>query len=148
MTLNTLQNLPVLNIPIQEINDQPGPYCMSFHFDINPLARSIREVGLINMPLLKEKANPPHDVVLGFRRIKAMQALGMEEVPCRMIPVSELSPLDCLLLNLNDNLASRTFNEVEKAMVISRLSKGMEPATILETYMPLLGLPALKAPRS
>ena len=142
MTQNTLENLPVLHIPIQDINNQPGPCCMSFHFNIKPLVRSIRDVGLINIPLLKENANPPHDVVLGFRRIKAMEALGMEELPCRMISESELSPLDGLLLNLNDNLASRTFNEVEKAMVISRLSRRLEPATILETYMPLLGLPS------
>ena len=94
------------------------------------------------MPLLVKNADQPHEVVLGFRRIKAMQALGMEEIPCRIISESELSPLDCLLLNLNDNLASRRFNEVEKAMVISRLSKWLQPAEILETYMPLLGLPS------
>ena len=142
MTFNTILNRPGHLIPIQDINDRSGPYCMSFQFDINRLAGSIREAGLINVPLLVKNADQAHDVVLGFRRIKAMQALGMEKIPCKILSKSERSPLECLLLNLNDNLAFRMFNEVEKAMVINRLSKWLQPAAVLETYMPLLGLPS------
>ncbi|MBW2144771.1 MAG: hypothetical protein JRG75_10305 [Deltaproteobacteria bacterium] len=51
-----------------------------------------------------------------------------------------MSDLDCLLLNLHDNLSIREFNNVEKGMVLRRLSSWVPRDEILEHYMPLLGL--------
>ena len=148
MTKNTIPDMPQHLISIKDIDDRPsGPYCMSFPFDLTTLVRSIKEVGLINIPLLIRNENKTLDVILGFRRIKALKSLGWEKIPCKILPESEISPVDCLLLNLNDNLASRTFNEIEKAMVISRLSTCLEKNEVLEHYMPLLGLSSQESTR-
>lgn len=136
--LETRQNM----LDLGDIEDSPGPYCMSFGFDIEPLTRSIGSVGLINAPLLIEKGEGGHTVIAGYRRIRALKAMDYEKIPCRILQGSQLSPLECLLLNLYDNLATRKLNEVEKGMVLKRLASRVAPEEILRHYMPLLGLPS------
>jgi hypothetical protein len=126
-----------------KIEDFPGPYCMSFGFDIRPLAQSINKVGLVNCPLLMENGNAGLTVIVGYRRIRALKTLGWDRIPCGMLSESdEVSPLECLLLNLYDNLATRKLNEVEKGMVLARLHSLVPREDMLEVYMPLLELPS------
>ena len=61
----------VHQVNIKDIDDRPGPYCMSFGFDLEPLTESIRRVGLINSPLLVRNGNGELDIVIGYRRIRA-----------------------------------------------------------------------------
>ncbi len=125
-----------------KIEDSPGPYCMSFGFDIRPLAQSIDRVGLVNCPLLIENKNAELTIILGYRRIHALKTLGWDRIPCGILSESRLSPLECLLLNLYDNLATRKLNEVEKGMVLNRLHSQVQGKEMLEVYMPLLELPS------
>ena len=120
----------------------PGPYCMSFGFDIRPLAQSIDRVGLVNCPLLIENKNAELTVIVGYRRIHALKTLGWDRIPCGILSESEVSPLECLLLNLYDNLATRKLNEVEKGMALNRLYSQVPGKEMLEVYMPLLELPS------
>ena len=129
-------------VALTDIDVQPGPYCMSFGFDHDQLTRSIKRVGLINCPLIIRNSHKKFDIVTGYRRIHALKSLGWKTIPCRILSEFEMPPLKCLLLNLHDNLASRKFNEVEKAMVLSRLSSWVQRAEILKDYMPFLGLPS------
>jgi hypothetical protein len=140
---NIINSVPRQLIELKDISQpDPGPYSMSFGFDLRPLIRSIKKVGLINAPLLSEGGQGRWIVVTGYRRIQAIASLGWEKVPCRVIAESRAEPLDYLLLNLHDNLATRKFNEVEKAMVLSRLAIYLSRAEIIRHYMPLLDLPS------
>ena len=125
-----------------KIEDSPGPYCMSFGFDIRSLAQSIDRVGLVNCPLLIESKNAELTIIVGYRRIHALKILGWDRIPCGVLSESEVSPLECLLLNLYDNLATRKLNEVEKGMILKRLYSQVPGKEMLEVYMPLLELPS------
>jgi hypothetical protein len=46
------------------------------------------------------------------------------------------------MLNLYDNLTTRSFNDVEKAMILSRLSGYLPEERIIQSYMPMLHLPS------
>lgn len=129
-------------VDMVDISDKPGPYCMSFEFDLDLLSQSISRVGLINSPILVKSSNSYFEVVLGYRRIKAMKYLDWKKIPCRILSETQLSPLECLLMNLNDNIAFREFNDIEKGMIIFRLSSLIQKKEILKSYMPLLGLPS------
>jgi hypothetical protein len=113
---------------------------MSFGFDPGPLRHSIREVGLLNPPLVYDNGNGRLEVVAGFRRLSALRALGRARVDCRVMGDRGPDRLGRLLLNLHDNLATRPLNDVEKAMALTRLSKHMSGKDVMEGYMPLLGL--------
>lgn len=117
-----------------------GPFSMSYAFDPSPLSLSINKVGLINPPIIREGEQSQLDIVAGYRRIEALKSLGRQEVPCKILPAST-PPLECLLLNLYDNLVARTFNDVEKGMVLNRLKRFISQDSLVGHYMPLLDLP-------
>ncbi len=131
-----------LLVALKEISENPGPYCMSFGFDLKPLIRSVETIGLINRPIVTKDREGRVEVVVGYRRMLALKHLQWEEIPCRDLSHAGLSSLQLLLLNLYDNLATRPFNEVEKGMILNRFSPLVPRDEILRDFMPLLGLPS------
>ena len=127
-------------IPLNRISEDPGPYCMSFRSDLDPLCRSIKKIGLIYPPLVIRGDGGKMDVVIGFRRILALKSLKCENAPMKDISDLGLSPLDLLIFNLYDNLSVRSFNNVEKGMILNRLKSHLPGKEIRKQYMPLLGL--------
>lgn len=129
-------------IDADRINDSPGPYGMSFGFELRPLVQSIKRVGLVNLPILIEDGKGTKTVVSGYRRIQALKSLKWDNIPCRILQESEFSPLECLLLNLHENLTTRNLNNVEKGMVLSHLNSHLPLTEIMKDYMSLLDLPS------
>lgn len=128
-------------IDLKRIDEVPGPYAMSFGFDLEPLCESIREVGLVHPPCIALETRGPLEIVTGYRRVLALKRLGWSEVTCE--DVSELlpSPLERLLFAFHENRAVRSFNDVEKAMILKRLETHLGKRDVLERFMPMLGLP-------
>jgi hypothetical protein len=135
------KGFPFVSVSLSRVNPEPGPFGMSFGFDLTRMMASIQAVGILNPPSIIPNQAGPWDVVIGYRRVMAARALGWKEVPCKDLSASNLSPLECLNLNLHDNLPTRTLNEVEKGMILKRLSPHVPAQELLRTYMPLLGLP-------
>ena len=129
-------------VDLKNIDDCSGPYCMSFGFNPEPLIQSIKRIGLVNPPLVVENMQGEMTIIIGYRRIQAVKSLGWHKIPCKILSKSELSPFECLLLNLYDNIATRKLNEVEKGMVLCRLQNYINRTEILEQYMTLLDLPS------
>lgn len=129
-------------VDLKNIDDRPGPYCMSFGFNSKPLLQSIKRIGLVNPPLVVENRQGEMTIIIGYRRIQALKSLGWNKIPCKVLSKSDLPPFECLLLNLHDNIAIRKLNDVEKGMVLSRLENYINRTEILEQYMPLLDLPS------
>lgn len=102
------------------IVDPNGPFTMSYCFSIGKLLQSIKEVGLINPPILYATPNNRFNIVCGLRRIIACEILGIDRIPA--ILVENASNLQLLLINFYDNLTVRNFNLIEQAMMIERLS--------------------------
>jgi ParB family chromosome partitioning protein len=132
--------IPLRQIDIDDISSQSGPYCMSYGYDPTPLLKSMEKVGLLNPPCLVAKSAGGFEVVSGYRRIVAVRSLGWEKIFCRDLTDLKMTTLDLLLLNLYENLPTRSFNEIEKAMVLKRLSLHVSHAGLVRDYMPLLGL--------
>ena len=141
MDLREITKQDAVSMALKQINQGPGPYCMSFGFDLKPLVRSIEKFGLINSPMVTVDREGRVEVVAGYRRILALKHLQREEVPCRDLSHLDFPPVELLLLNLHDNLATRPFNAVEKGMVLGRLAPYVSREKILKDFMPLLDLP-------
>ncbi|MFH1123089.1 MAG: ParB/RepB/Spo0J family partition protein [Pseudomonadota bacterium] len=129
-------------VDLAHVDEGPGPDCMSFGFDLDPLILSIRRCGLINNPLVARNEQGRVDVIAGYRRILALKTLGWGRVQCRDLSALLPSPLERLLFNLHDNLPTRTFNDVEKGMILGRLASLVPREALLNEHMPLLGLPS------
>ena len=142
MNMLEIARSPLISLDSKAINDDPGPFCMSYGFALSPLIRSIQEFGLINLPIVVRQGEGRVDVVSGYRRILALKNLQIGEIPCRDTTDSGLSPLQLLLLNLHENCVTREFNEVEKAMILARLVHHIPREEVIHSYMPLLSLPS------
>lgn len=131
-----------IRIPLDLLDENPGPYTMSFGFDPRPLMESIRKIGLLNPPLVECTENGKIHIIAGYRRILALKALKEQEVACFDLSGSKPNASESLLLNLYDNLAFREFNDPEKAMALERLVVHFTEEEVVGLYMPLLGLPS------
>lgn len=129
-------------IPLSMLDEDPGPYTMSFGFDLKPMIESIRRVGVLNPPFVDRDEEGRARIVAGYRRVLALKVLQREEIVCFDLSGSELSVSDRLLLNLHDNLSTRNLNGTEKGMALERLAVHFPEQEVVERYMPLLGLPA------
>lgn len=125
-----------------EIDEAPGPYAMSFGFDLHPLCESIRNIGLLNPPCIGMGEKGEIEVITGYRRLLALKKLGWPEVTCEDLSFVLPSPRERLLFAFYENLASRVFNPVEKALILRRLEPLLDKEDILKRMMPLLSLPA------
>jgi hypothetical protein len=140
MMKKPLQSTP-LEVEISDIDLNPGPFCMSFNFNMGPLKASIERCGILNPPYLLRNSDDSFRVVAGYRRLLAVRELGWSYTDCRVLP-DGFPPLKALLLNLYDNLTQRKLNDVEKAMVLQRLSHFINPEEIVARFMPLLDIPS------
>jgi hypothetical protein len=131
-----------IKLKVDDLEALPRPYTMSFGFDLNILCESIQAVGLVNPPCIGKNEKGGMEVISGFRRLLALKQLGWSEVTCENLSSTLSSPRERLLFAFRENLASRVFNPVEKAMVLRRLAALDDKEVVLRDYMPLLSLPS------
>ena len=141
MNFHYAEQKKVIQVKLEDIQMEPGPYCMSFGFDVEKLKNSIHTVGLLNPPLLVAGRAGLLEIVTGYRRLTACKALKWPEILCRDISSESLSALELLLLNFHDNLATRELNPIEKGMFLKRANYLLSKDKIIQDYMPLMGLP-------
>jgi len=84
------------------------------------LRESIRAQGQISPLVLRGAVNEALELVCGFGRVEAMQALGVGEAIARLLP-ADTSDLDCLMVAVHDNAYSRGLNPAEAAQALAKL---------------------------
>ena len=132
-----------LKVAVSEIDLDPGPFCMSFNFNLEQLKSSIERFGVLNAPYVIKGSNSRYTVVAGYRRLLAVRELGWREALCHVLP-GNFPALEALLLNLYDNIVQRKMNEIEKAMVLERLNRYVKQEALMKEFMSTLGIPANK----
>jgi len=140
MEKKLLESTPV-KVALSEIDINPGPFSMSFHFSLEQLKASIQEFGVLNPPYLMKDSESHYTVVAGYRRLLAARELEWSNIVCQVLHDS-YPPFKAFLLNLYDNLIQRKMNEIEKAMVLQRLTRFVKHEQIITQFMPMLDIPA------
>lgn len=129
-------NYEFLYVKPEDIDFTSREYLFSYPDRKALLIESIRELGLLNPPLLY----PSEDklcIISGEGRIQASLELGWKSIPA-LVFKEHLSPKELLLISLETNLW-RGLNLVEKALFISKARAIFELKEIL-AILPKLGL--------
>jgi ParB family chromosome partitioning protein len=129
-------------VDLAEVTERPGAYTMSYGISLDILCESIRKAGVLNPPLVSRNERGGFDIVSGYRRILALKALGEPKALCKDVTSVLTTPLERFLANFYENLATRKFNDIEKAMILHKLRSYMGEEEILASFMPLLSLPS------
>jgi len=131
------------SVNIGEIDFEDRTYALSPEWLRSvQLQRSIQAVGLL-VPLRLEKvAVSKLRIISGFRRFKIARDLGIEEIPCMIVPLKP--PRETFVEALWENVGCRTLSEIEKAIALAKLRRpfGFSESEIIRDFLPLLGLRA------
>ncbi len=128
-------------IPLQQIDLSDDTFSVNFLPDLKRLRSSMKEIGLIQPVFLRKKLGG-YQIVCGFRRISIMKELGKSEIESRVFEEKEINAFQFFSLSLHENLTTRGFNAVEKAIALDKLIHRfqIEPAIAIKTFLPLFSL--------
>ncbi len=122
-----------------DLQDHPFTGFVPAEFDI--LKASLSEVGLLSPPWLRRRADGLWQVVAGLKRLQAALALNWQKVLAFTLADNSPDSL-CLLISLYDNACRRSLSPLEQAHYAARLLAHYDRSTVIQRFLPLLGLPA------
>lgn len=124
---------------LKDIDLKDERFRISFFFSLEKLRQSLKEVGLINSPLVTYRQDRLI-LISGWKRVLACKALSFSSIPAWMVKTD--SDLDAFLLAFHENRATREFSLLEKAEILCRLRRfGENEQKIVKHYLPLLRIP-------
>jgi ParB/RepB/Spo0J family partition protein len=131
----------IQNIPLQQIDLSDETFSVNFMPDLQRLRSSIQEIGLIQPVVLRRKLGG-YQMICGFRRISIMKELGKSEIESQVFEEKEMDEFQLFSLSLHENLATRGFNAVEKAMALDKLIHRFQTdtAAVIKTFLPSFSL--------
>ena len=127
-------------VSVSEIDTADDTCYLGLGAPTDDLAVSVRDVGLINPPVLRQHRNPKYQIVCGFRRVEACRTLELNEIKARVLK-GDCSDLGVLKLAIFDNRSHRQLNVVEQAQGIRKLSAHLPQRGRLEMLSSILGFP-------
>ena len=132
---------PIQKIPLGQIDLADETFSVNYMPDLQRLRSSIEEMGLIQPVLLKRKLNK-YQIISGFRRISVMKELGKLEIESMVVEEKETNELGLFSLSLHENLTTRGFNAVEKAIALNKLIDRfqIDPSVVIKNFLPSLAL--------
>ncbi len=86
--------------PIENLNANPrNPRRAFTEAELNELAESIRERGIIQPIVVREHGGPGHyEIVAGERRWRAAQRAGLHEVPIAIVDATDVQSLEFAII--------------------------------------------------
>lgn len=118
--LEKSMNCPQLqNVPIELV--RAGRYQPRTKMDetsIAELAASVREQGVLNPILVREREEGGYEVLAGERRLRAAKLAGLESVP---VLVEHVDDEHALVIGLIENIQREDLNPLEEAQGVKRL---------------------------
>ncbi len=136
--MKTIQKVPISHI---DLTDET--YSVNFMPDLDRLRSSIEEIGLIQ-PVLLRKKQDRYQIICGFRRISIVKQIGGSEILSMVLDEEEKDDLRLFFISLHENLTSRGFNSIEKAIALDKLVHEfhIDSVTVIKKYLPLFDLEA------
>jgi ParB/RepB/Spo0J family partition protein len=131
----------IQKIPLQKIDLSDDTFSVNYLPDLQKLRSSVGGVGLIQPVLLKEMSGG-YQIVCGFRRISVMKELGKSEIESKVFEEKEMDEFQLFSLSLHENLTTRGFNTVEKAIALDKLIHRfqVDPSAVTKTFLPFFSL--------
>ena len=106
---------------ILQVGAEAQLYVFTCRPDLTELTSSIERAGLLVAPVLQEDERGACRVVCGWSRVQVLRRLGWESVNAFVGSDREMTDADCLSRSILENRWHRGFNEVEKALLFTRL---------------------------
>ena len=113
--LTGVERVVVRKIPLSQISTNPDQPRKTFSKDeLNELAASIRERGVIQPILLRAVTGRPYmyEIVAGERRFRASKIAGLDEIPAIIKTITDENAMEIALI---ENVQRENLNPIEEA---------------------------------
>ena len=127
------------NVELDAIHTDDHFFRITTAKSLDDLIQSIRDIGLINPPVLI-KQESAYIIVSGFRRVEAISILGGKKVTAQ-VAESQKHSLFCAKIAISDNVFQRPLNLIERARAIQILSFFYDSSDDLASAAKALSLP-------
>ncbi len=112
------ENTPLL-VDVGAIKTNPNqPRKIFKEKDLDELAESIRENGIIQPLIVAELENGEYELVAGERRLRASKKIGLEQVP---VVVKRATDREKMIMSIIENVQRSDLNCVEEALAYYQL---------------------------
>ena len=130
-------------VQLKALDFHDKTFLISSPDDDTSIQNSIEELGVINPPSLRRNGDK-YQIICGWRRIKACQQLGYDEILSIVYEMDELSDDDCLKFVLYEN--QRRLNEIDKAELILKYKRlcDLNDNDLIQKVLPLIGIGATR----
>ena len=131
----------IQKIPIRQIDLTDETFSVNFMSDLKNLRSSIEQIGLIQPVLLRE-TEKGYQIIYGFRRVLIFHERGIPDIESRVLGKAETDDLKWFSISLHENLTTRGFNAIEKAIALNKLVHffQIDPAVVVKAFLPLFSL--------
>ncbi len=126
-------------IPLAKIDMEDGKYRITTRSSTDDLVSSMEQVGLLNPPILEERADG-YVPVSGFRRISAGRRLNWKMMEARILN-KDVSTLQAIIIAVSENSMQRMLDLVETARALKLLTDHVTEPVALIRLASALGLP-------
>ncbi len=150
--VSTQGSSTINEIDIESIEPNPGQPRREFDEEaLSELARSIREIGIIQPITLRQREDGRYQIIAGERRWRASQMAGLKTIPAYIKTVNDENVMELALV---ENIQREDLNAIEIALAYEHLleTTGMTQERMSErvgksrssisNYLRLLRLPA------
>jgi ParB-like chromosome segregation protein Spo0J len=137
--VNWLDHTRAIFVNPREVDCEDATYYIPDFSDFNTLLKSIREIGIVNPPLLQKQKDGKLIPVLGRRRLMAARQAGLDRVEARMLP-SEMPQTDGFRLAFWDNIPNRSLDPATLAVLVRRLLGLFPRQVVADEFIVIAGI--------
>ncbi|MDQ7782109.1 MAG: hypothetical protein RDU20_04470 [Desulfomonilaceae bacterium] len=138
--MNWLAHTKLHVLKLHELDFDDVTYYMPNYRDSTALRESIKQVGILNRPVVQERPCGGMIPVLGRRRLQEAATLGVHESDVLVVS-SDMPVSDGFLIAFFDNAGHRTFDSPTTAVVVKRLLDLFPREMVARSFLPILGVP-------
>lgn len=130
-------------IECSQIDFDDTSFLMSYPLASRKILKSIGTIGVLQPILVSESSyQERYQIITGFRRAYACRELGFDTVNANIYPLDPKNRLTAFSLVLYENASHRTFNDIEKSLILTKLVGQFQCSRddVIQNYMPILEL--------
>jgi len=131
------------SVKLSDLNWQDETFAIFSFVDLCRLHDSLQLLGMLCHPWVWAKADGSKIIVDGFKRLDWARREGLNSIECMVFPPG-YDPAKLMIERIELKLFESSLNTAEKAQIVSKLDHSCSRETVLNTYLPRLGV----APRA
>ncbi len=132
--------MKVVSIDLSLIDFNDLTLFTGYKEDISSIQDSIREIGIINPPILMHKGEG-YQIITGWKRLISSRKLGHTQALCSVYGSGEISDKECIKIIYQDNRATMSELELAELIMLFRDLCSPDDKELINNVLPLFGIP-------